>query len=242
MASAAPTLIRRFPNAFVNPTELERFIPGLGFGSEPVRRYTALSVRGNAGDPVMEIPNLGRLGTGELLAPLTAAAAPTLGYEGDIPFLRFDGVDDRMFRGVTPDAFNTDEPTTIYGVVRVRAYPATTSVMFGWGETTGAGVRVGSTGTIAGHRGASVGTGMTIPTVGFHVIVFSAQGASSVIQLDDTSATINPGYSSLATYPFGISGSGFPAIDVFEIGAYSGTFNITQRAQLVAVLRDIYDL
>lgn len=241
MGTPAPTLIRRFPNAFVNPTSLERFVPGLGFASEPVRRYTALSTKVATGDPVMEVPNIGRLGTGEVLTPLTASAAPTLGDEAGTPFLRFDGTDDRMYRGVTADAFNADEPTTIYGVVRVRAYPAASGPMFGWGETTSAGVRVSPTGVLGAHRGTAVSTGLTIPTVGFHVIVFTASGPTSVVRLDATEVTVSPGYTSLATYPLGIAG-GLTAIDVYEIGAFSGTFNGTQRTQLVAALNDIYNL
>lgn len=242
MAIAAPTLIRRLPQSFGNPTGLERFIPGLGFASEPLRRYTALSVNGAAGSPVMGVLNLGRVGRGEVLAPATSAAAPTLGMEGTIPYLRFDGVDDRMYRGVTGEAFPTGTAVTTYAVVRLRSLPTTNAALFGWGEATNTGVRVGSSGQISGHRGVQLGTTLTMPTTGFHVLVFVANAASSVIRLDDTDYTGNFGDNPITTgMPLGLGG-GFPAMDVFEVGEFSSTLNATQRPQLVATLRSIYGL
>ncbi|MDR2294518.1 MAG: hypothetical protein LBE05_04875 [Microbacterium sp.] len=237
MSNIGPTVIRHYPTPFLNPAGLERFIPSLGLPVEPTRRYSVLSATGADGSPVITLPNLGSAGGS--LGVLAADTPPLLGTRNGVPAIKTNGANSaRMFDAPLETAIGT-APVTIYAVATI-AIPATGGTFVGWGPTTNAGIKITPAGVLTAYRGSEFSSGQTVPAGQWRVMVFVANGASSVLRINDTEVNGTTGTTSIAPYAFGMGGN-TPA-DVAEIGQFDRALTKAERDTLVANLREQYGI
>ncbi|WP_166390339.1 hypothetical protein [Nocardioides ochotonae] len=261
------TVHRRLGVQFTDPVGLAVFKRGPGALPFPVEhRYTTLAdLTVDSDNKVQSVPNLGSAGGQAVPAP--GAPSLVVGPAG-LPFLRFDGVDDRL-RSTALCGAGTTFPFTTYVVGRIRS---ATNVGGGYKSLVAASdaesgcINFNSTGTqnrLAAFRGGS-GVGGT-PTV--------TANPSTVDLGVNTWRTIAASYSEIAPEPgstgtatFNVDGSDvytanpvgslgttylesgqgsqnyWADIDVYEFGYVGGTITAGQRAYLVEALRELYDL
>lgn len=214
--------------ASVNANPVDPDTPSTITATGVIRRYLAKTLDESLiGTQVTSLPDTS--GVGSPLIPVVSGSGATLMNESGMDFLRFDGVDDRMYTAVS----TTAQPFTVAYVYRMR--------------TTGASKAIGSlnTGTPAspimrreanGDLFASAGTGLTLAgaaaDTGWHLAYASVNGGTSIIGVDGTTTTGAMGANSISGLRIGQGATDYSDIDVAEVILFNRALSAAELTQL----------
>lgn len=204
-ASAAPRVVRRLANRNV------------------ARYYSASRASGSDGSSVSELAISG--GTADVWTAPSAGSSPTLAVDRDLhmPYLSFDGVNDRM------DApASVDQPLTALVIARFPVLPSVPTVAVNFHtQPGGRGIEVASDGSLSTLFPTKVALGTTVDT-DWHVYTLQVNGSSGFVQIDGGArVTGNFGTGSAGGITVGrnATGTGFTQIDVAEVVVWANALN-----------------
>lgn len=218
-------LIIRTPGAMTSPGNAPQHVHPL-LKSGAVRRFYAGASPIAVGAPMQTLADL--QGSGYGLAAATTGAAPTRQIDGGIHFVKFDGVDDRM-DSVSGPALN--QPVTVMALGRFHAVAGTAQPLVNLHTSQGGRyVGMSSGGFLAGQFSTTV-VSTTPVDFNWHIFTLVANGASSVIGLDNTETTGDMGTSGTATsITIGRNGAtGFSQIDLAEVIIWPTALTLAER-------------
>jgi len=199
-----------------------RAIPGLVFYVD-ASYITGL----NDGDSVTTWSDLS--GNGYDATQATAAKKPI--YKVNIvngkPIVRYDGNDDEVEASFSTLA----QPLTI-GVVFIRGATGAERRIIDAGSGNVCAINITSTGILQGNAG----TALNIPTLaaGNHIVIFQANGTSSIGRYDGSQVTGNAGTNSLAGITIGASRLGVSYFngDVAAVVVYNSAISAANISRL----------
>lgn len=261
------TVQRRLPVTFTDPTGLPFFrraaVP-FSFG-QPLQRFSAYDADVAIGAAVTSLPNIGT-DVGDVLYA-AVEDAPTLRQDvRGIPYLEFDGVNDRLRSSkVLPTSLQYGA-FTVYAVARPRdlatsgptSYDSMVTLTDGeigcinYNNAGQVGVYRGGSGaggtpaTAAKNTTATIGTGVlrTISASYSETATASGSTGSAIVNIDGaTQETLSPLGVSAVTMTME-SGAGnstnFAAMDLYEVGVFPGVLSQANIDALHDELRETY--
>lgn len=154
-------------------------------------------------------------GVDDVLKPVVSNSGGTYRKAGNMAFLEFDGVGDRMYSL----AFSQPQPFSAAIVYKLRSTGATKAILsLSNGTPSSPILRRESTGAVTFSAGvARTVTPATDLGTGWHIAYVSVNGASSIIGIDGTTITADPGANSIGGLRIGQGPTDYSDIDIAEI-------------------------
>lgn len=203
--------------------------------ANPVRRFVAKGLGGGAGTVVDAWKDAA--GSGTVMAP-ASSTAPVIGTSAGIRSVIFNGTSDGLSQNVS-----LTSPHTMVLVANIIKPTTGNAAISGASVTTGADSAQLLTGVneIYLNAGANLRVGVGLNSTGWRVYVVTFNGANSVVNINGTEYTGNPGALGRAIFTLGYQrASQFTNIAVAETALYSGAMTSGDRAATVTKLRSIY--
>lgn len=234
-------LIFRAPSAMTAPGSAPRLLHSLT-NAGASRRFVASTAGVAAGAAVTSLADLAGSGVPLVKNSAITTSAPTLRTTGTLSYLEFDGVDDRMdSQTATPIHA---QPVTAMVVGRFRVLPTTlTPILNLHTNPSGRHLGVNSTGFLTGQFPTTATSTIAVNT-SWHVYTIVANGATSVIGLDELEYTGDLGTGSTASITLGRdgTGTGYGKIDIAELIMWPSALSLSQRQAERANLKAAYGI